>query len=80
MKRERVKEIRKNTETVLILIIQIKGHGNDADSLGYCINWILIDPLRYLSSCSDFGFEFAEIFVKEKRLPDLPSRGVDKIA
>jgi hypothetical protein len=62
MKRERVKEIRKKTETVLIFI-QLKGHGNEADFLGYCINWILIDPLQYLSSCSDFGFEFAEIFV-----------------
>ncbi len=29
---------------------------------------------------SDFGFEFAKIFVMEKRLPDSPSRGVDKIA
>jgi hypothetical protein len=35
---------------------------------GFCINWILIDPLHYLSSRSDFGFEFAEIFVIEKWL------------
>jgi hypothetical protein len=27
---------------------------------------------------SDFDFEFAEKFVIEKRLPDSPSRGVDK--
>jgi hypothetical protein len=47
---------------------------------GFCRNWILIDPLRYLSSRSDFGFEFVEIFVIEKRLLDSPSRGVDKIA
>ncbi len=47
---------------------------------GFCINWILIDSLHYLSSHSDFGFKFAEIFVIEKRLPDSPSRGVDKIA
>jgi hypothetical protein len=32
---------------------------------GFCINWILIDPLHYLLSRSDFGFEFAEIFVIE---------------
>ncbi len=44
---------------------------------GFCINWILIDPLHYLSSCSDFGFEIAEIFVIEKGLPDSLSRGVD---
>ncbi len=37
---------------------------------GFCKNWVLIDPLNYLSSRSAFGFEFAEIFVIEKRLPD----------
>jgi hypothetical protein len=41
---------------------------------GFCSNWFLIDPLHYLSSRSDFGFEFAEIFVIEKRLPDSASR------
>ena len=44
---------------------------------GFCRNWVLIDPLHYLSSRSAFGFEFAEIFVIEKRLPDSASRGVD---
>jgi hypothetical protein len=49
---------------------------------GFCRNWFLIDPLDplyYLSSPSDFGFfgfEFAEIFVNEKRLPDSASWGV----
>jgi hypothetical protein len=44
---------------------------------GFCRNWFLIiDPLHYLSSRSDFGFEFAEIFVIEKGLPDSASRGV----
>jgi hypothetical protein len=43
---------------------------------GFCINWFLIDPFYYLSSRYDFGFEFAEIFVIEKRIPDLPSQGV----
>jgi hypothetical protein len=33
---------------------------------GFCINWIPIDPLHYLSSRSDFGFEFEEIIVIEK--------------
>ncbi len=37
-------------------------------------NWVLIDPLHCLTSRSAFGFEFAEIFVIEKRLPDSPSR------
>jgi hypothetical protein len=43
---------------------------------GFCRNWFLIDPSHYLSSLSDFGFEFAEIFVIEKRLPDLANRRV----
>jgi hypothetical protein len=36
--------------------------------------------LHYLSSRSDFGFEFSEIFVFENRLPASVSRGVDKTA
>jgi hypothetical protein len=43
---------------------------------GFCRNSVLIDPLHYLSSRSAFGFEFAEIFVIEKRFPDSPSQGV----
>ena len=43
---------------------------------GFCRNWVLIDPLHYLSSRSAFGFEFAEIFVIEKRLPDSASRRI----
>jgi hypothetical protein len=41
---------------------------------------MLIDPIHYLSSRSDFGFEFADLFVIEKRLPNLPSWEVDKVA
>ncbi len=41
---------------------------------GFCINRFLMSPLHYLSSRSDFGFEFAEIFVIEKRLP-VPASG-----
>jgi hypothetical protein len=44
---------------------------------GFCRNWFLIDPLHYLSSRSDFGFEFVEIFIIKKGLPNSASRGVD---
>jgi hypothetical protein len=40
----------------------------------FCRNWFLIDPLHYHSSRSAFSFEFAEIFVIEKQLPDSVSR------
>jgi hypothetical protein len=43
---------------------------------GFCRNWVLIDPLHYLASRSAFGFEFAEIFIIEKRLPESANRGV----
>jgi hypothetical protein len=39
-----------------------------------------MSPLHYILSHSDFPFEFGEILVIEKRLPDSPSRGVNKIA
>jgi hypothetical protein len=45
---------------------------------GFCINRFGIGPLHYISSRFDFGCEFAEIFVIEKRLPDSPSQEVDK--
>jgi hypothetical protein len=47
---------------------------------GFCRNWFLIDPLHYFSSRSDFGFEFAEIFVIEKRLSDWASQGVAMVS
>ncbi len=40
---------------------------------GFCIIRFLMSPLHYLSSCSDSAFEFAEIFIIEKRLPDSSS-------
>ncbi len=43
---------------------------------GFCINRFGIGPLPYILSPSDFGFEFSEIFVLEKRLPDSTIRGV----
>ncbi len=45
----------------------------------FCINRCGLGLLHYISSRSDFGFEFAEIFAFEKRLPVSVSRGVDKI-
>jgi hypothetical protein len=45
----------------------------------FCINRFGIGPSHYVLSRSVFGFEFPEIFIIKKRLPDLPSRGVDKI-
>jgi hypothetical protein len=47
---------------------------------GFCINLFGIGPLYYVSSRSDFSFKFLEIFVIEKRFPDPPSRGFNKIA
>ena len=47
---------------------------------GFCRNRYGIGSSHYVSSRSDLGFVFAEIFVIEKRLPDSPSRGVDKNA
>jgi hypothetical protein len=47
---------------------------------GFCRNRFGIDSLHQISSHSDLGFVFAEIFVIEKRLPDSPSQGVDKNA
>ncbi len=38
----------------------LKGHDNEADFPGFCRNWFLIDPLHCLTSCSDFGFVFAD--------------------
>jgi hypothetical protein len=46
----------------------------------FCINRFGLGPLRYISSCFDFGFEFAEIFIFKKRLLVSVSQGVYKIA
>ncbi len=43
---------------------------------GFCINQYGIGPLHYISRRSDFGFEFAEIFVIKNRLADSVSRKV----
>jgi hypothetical protein len=46
----------------------------------FCMKGFGIGPLHYVSSRSDFDLEFAEIFIIKKRLPDSPSRGLDKNA
>ncbi len=43
---------------------------------GFCINRFSIGPSHYISSRSDFGFEFSEMFLFEKWLPDSTIRGV----
>jgi hypothetical protein len=43
---------------------------------GFWRNRFLMSPLHYISRRSDFRFEFAEIFVIEKQLPDSPPRRV----
>ncbi len=49
--------------------VPLKGHGNEADFLGFLHKPVRhVGPLHYILSRSDFGFEFAEIFVIEKRL------------
>jgi hypothetical protein len=50
------------------------------DFLGFLHKPVWHRALHYVSSRSDFSFEFSEIFVIKKRLPDSPIRGVDKIA
>jgi hypothetical protein len=52
---------------------RIKGHGNMRPIFrSICINRFDIGPLHYISSCSDFGFEFVEIFVIKIQLPETP--------
>jgi hypothetical protein len=43
---------------------------------GFCINLFGVGLLHYISSRSDFGYESAEIFEIEKRLPDSANWGV----
>ncbi len=46
---------------------------------GFCKNWLLMSPLHYFSRRSDFGFDFPEIFVFEKRLPAITDTGSRRI-
>jgi hypothetical protein len=64
----------------------LKGHGNEADfprflhkSVRHRSLTLNFEPFRFwlrVRGNIDFGFEFAEIFEIEKRLPDPLSRGV----
>jgi hypothetical protein len=53
-----------------VLVEPLSGHGNEADFLGFLHKSV---PYESLSSCSNSAFEFAEIFIIEKRLPDSSS-------
>jgi hypothetical protein len=54
----------------ICIYISLKGHGNEADFLGFLQKLVPHWSLQYLSSHAAFGFELAEIFVIEKQLPD----------
>ncbi len=56
--------------------LPLKGHGNEADFLGFLQKLVPHRSLTLPFKPFQFGFEFAEIFVIEKRLPDSPSRRV----
>ncbi len=58
----------------------LKGHGNEADFLGFLQKSARRRFLTLHFERSSLGFVFADMFVIEKRLPDSPSRGVDKKA
>ncbi len=45
----------------------LKRHGNEVDFLGFLHKWVRHRYLNYISSRSDFDFEFAEIFVIENK-------------
>jgi hypothetical protein len=52
----------------------LKVHGREEDLLGFLQKLVPHRSLHYLSSRSDFGLKFAEIFIIEKQLPNLTSR------
>jgi hypothetical protein len=62
----------------ILQIHHLKGHDNEADFLGFLHKWVRHRYLTLHFEPFRCDFEFAEIF--EKRLPDSPSRGVDKNA
>ncbi len=47
---------------------------------GFCIKRFGIGPLHYISSRSDFCFEFAEIFIFENRLPAITDTGSRRLS
>ncbi len=62
-----------------MLNMRLKGHGNEADFLGFLQKSVRHRFLTLNFEPFRFGLR-VEIFVIEKRLPDSPSRGVDKNA
>jgi hypothetical protein len=52
----------------------LKGHGNEADFLGFLQKLVLIDSLHYLSSRSKLAPRLGEL--GSRRLSDSASRGV----
>ncbi len=59
-----IKKILSFWEKFLHCIVYLKGHNNEADFLRFCRNRFGIGSLHYISSRSDLGFVFAEIFVR----------------
>jgi hypothetical protein len=62
-----------------IILVQLKGQGNEAEFLGFLQKSVPHESLTLHFEPFRFRLEFVEIFVIQKRLPDTPSRGVDKI-
>ena len=63
-------KILKQTFTKKIL----KPHGNEEDFMAFLQKFVHDSSLQYVSRHSDFCFQFAEIFVIDKRLTDSPNR------
>jgi hypothetical protein len=53
----------------------LKGHGNEADFLGFLQKLVPHESLTLPFGRSDFGFEFAETSIFEKRLPAITDTG-----
>jgi len=52
----------------------LKPHGNEAHFMAFLQIFVSDTSAQYISRHSDFCFEFAEIFVIDKRLTDSPNR------
>ncbi len=62
-----VKHVKVNVKFHGKINFYLKGHGNEADFLGFLHEWVRHrGTLHYILSRSDFDFEFTEIFVIEK--------------
>jgi hypothetical protein len=54
--------------------LHLKGHGNEAAFLWFLQKLVPHRSLTLPFEPFDFGFEFVEIFIIEKRLADSPTR------